>query len=358
MTGLQPNVQKLQDYNYELPRERIAQHPVASRSAARMMVVHRVSGKFEHCQVRDFPQYLQAGDSVVVNDSKVMPARLVGFRTQTKGRWEGLFLQQDEASGIGELLCKTRGKMELGETVTLRDTDGREVQKLVLLSQQENGRAMFHAEPAITWPELLQVSGRVPLPPYIRDGEMMADDLARYQTVYARRPGSVAAPTAGLHFTPELINQVRGAGASFVTTTLHVGVGTFRPIQTEDLSQHQMHAEWCDVSEPVAKRLTQTQTEGGRVIAVGTTSVRCLESAAAHNDGQIKAWQGQTDLFITPGFEFKAVDALLTNFHLPKSSLLVMVSAFANRELIMDAYQEAIKQEYRFYSYGDCMLIL
>ncbi len=350
--------QKLDSYDYTLPKELIAQRPVTQRTASRMMVVHRKTGKIEHFQVRDLPQFLAAGDAVVVNDSKVLPARLIGYRTQTRGRWEGLFLRSDDTSGLADLLCKTRGRMEIGETVTLQDLEGREPQKLTLLSQQSNGHATFRCEPETNWTTVMEQCGRVPLPPYIRDGQMSAEDIERYQTVYARRPGSVAAPTAGLHFTPELITAVRGAGAAFVTTTLHVGVGTFRPIATEVLGQHQMHSEWCELSEPVARRLQNIRSEGGRVLAVGTTSVRTLESAARNNNGQLQAWAGNTDLFIRPGFEFQATDLMLTNFHLPKSSLLVLVSAFASRELILQAYNEAVEQEYRFYSYGDCMLIL
>ena len=349
---------RLELYDYELPKELVAQHPAENRTAARMMVLHREGGRIEHCSVRDLPEFIRGGDAVVVNDSKVLPARLVGYRTTTRGRWEGLYLQSDPQTGLAELLSKTRGNIELGESVTLRDREGREQQRLELVARGEGGVSLYRPEPAGDWMELLGKCGRVPLPPYIRGGQMENDDLQRYQTVYARQPGSVAAPTAGLHFTPDLIAAVRAGGAAFVSVTLHVGVGTFRPIESPTLSGHRMHSEICELSEPVAKRLQQTRGEGGRIIAVGTTTVRTLESAAANNGGAIAPWAGSTELFITPGHRFAAVDAMLTNFHLPKSSLLVLVSSFAGRELILDAYRQAVEQKYRFFSYGDCMLIV
>ncbi len=358
MNPSEDSTDRLDLYDYELPKELIAQHPPEHRVAARMMVVHRETGRIDHCQVRDLPQFVRPGDAVVVNDTKVIAARLIGYRTNTQGRWEGLFLKADESTGVADLLCKTRGSMEVGETVTLRDREGREEVQLELISNLDGGHALFRPKSEIAWPELLVRCGRVPLPPYIRGGTMVDDDIERYQTVYARKPGSVAAPTAGLHFTPDLVNGVRSAGAAFLAVTLHVGIGTFRPIQTDDISKHQMHDEWCELSEPVVKRLQATKREGGRIIAVGTTTVRTLESVASKHDGQLVAWQGETNLFIKPGYKFQAVDVMFTNFHLPKSSLLVMISAFASRELIMKAYQEAIQEKYRFFSYGDCMLIL
>ncbi len=358
MTRSNTEENRIELYDYDLPRDQIAQQPPEQRVSARMMVVHRDTGRIEHCQVRDLPQFLRPGDSVVVNDTQVIPARLIGFRTLTGGRWEGLYLQSDPETGMADMLCKTRGKMAIGETVTLRDCDGREVQRLVLISQQKGGHAIFRPEPAADWQTILKQSGRVPLPPYIRNGEMMSEDIERYQTVFARKPGSVAAPTAGLHITPDLVKSIREAGSAFVTSTLHVGIGTFRPIQVDDLNEHRMHSEWCELTEPVVKRLQTTRSEGGRIVAIGTTTVRVLESVASKHEGVLKPWQGETDLFITPGFKFNAVDALLTNFHLPRSSLLVMVSAFATRELILRAYQIAVEEGYRFYSYGDCMLIL
>lgn len=347
---------ELDAYDYQLPRELIAQEPSARRTDSRMMIVNRSTGRIDHSSVRDLPDYLRAGDAMVVNDSKVLQARLVGYRAQTRGRWEGLFLR--EQNGIAELLCKTRGKMKPGESVVLRDPEGREIQSLVLVSVLEHGQMLFRPEPEQNWLELLESNGRVPLPPYIRDGQMTSLDQERYQTVFARNPGSVAAPTAGLHLTEDLILRIRSSGVALVSVTLHVGIGTFRPIQVPRLSDHKMHSEYASIGEGVVKRLLSCRSEGGRIVAVGTTTVRTLETAAAVGHGGLVPWSGETDIFLRPGHQFKAVDALLTNFHLPRSSLMVLVSAFASRELIMEAYQKAIEEQYRFYSYGDCMLIL
>ena len=361
MTSMTQSIDQQNDelrlYDFELPRELIAQEPLPQRTDARMMVIDRERQTIEHAYVRDMPGILRAGDVVVVNDSKVVPARLIGYRTLTRGRWEGLFLREGEQS-IAEALCKTRGKIAIGETVTLRDREGRDQAKLVVLGHGVEGRLLLRPEPLEPWPELLARCGRVPLPPYIRDGQMVDDDRIRYQTVYARAEGSVAAPTAGLHFTPQLIQQLRGSGVALVSVTLHVGLGTFRPIHAKTLDEHKMHSEFGELTEAVVKRLSLARAEGGRSIAIGTTSVRVLESAAMASASGLQAWQGETDIFIRPGHSFKAVDGLLTNFHLPRSSLLVLVSAFAGLELIQRAYEEAIRERYRFYSYGDCMLIL
>ncbi len=347
---------ELDEYHFELPRELIAQEPSVRRTDSRMMVITRSTGHIDHVSVRDLPSFLRAGDAMVVNDSKVIPARLIGFRAQTKGRWEGLFLREE--NGIAELICKTRGYIQPGEEIVIRDPEGRESQKLVVVAAAERGHMLLKPEPNVSWMDLLDANGRVPLPPYIRDGQMTSIDKERYQTVYARNPGSVAAPTAGLHITQELIQRIRSAGVALVSVTLHVGLGTFRPIQTAKLSEHKMHSETAQITEPVVKRLTSCRSEGGRIIAVGTTTARTLETAAMAAGGTLQPWSGQTDIFLRPGHAFKAVDVLLTNFHLPRSSLLVLVSAFASRDLIMEAYRQAIEQEYRFYSYGDCMLIL
>ena len=347
---------ELDGYDFELPRELIAQEPTLKRTDSRMMVIHRATGHIDHVSVRDLPSFLRAGDAMVVNDSKVIPARLIGYRAQTRGRWEGLFLREE--NGIAELICKTRGYIQPGEEIVVRDPEGRETQKLIVVSGSERGHMLLKPEPEMPWFELLESNGRVPLPPYIRDGQMTTMDKERYQTVYARTPGSVAAPTAGLHLTPDLIQRVRTAGVALVSLTLHVGLGTFRPIQTATLAEHKMHSEFAQITEPVVKRLASCRSEGGRIVAVGTTSARTLETAAMAGGGALIPWSGQTDIFIRPGHTFKAVDVLLTNFHLPRSSLLVMVSTFATRELILEAYRKAIEQEYRFYSYGDCMLIV
>jgi S-adenosylmethionine:tRNA ribosyltransferase-isomerase len=349
-------INELDAYDFVLPRQLIAQEPAAKRTDSRMMIVHRDSGRIDHASVRDLPDFLRAGDAMVVNDSRVIPARLVGYRAKTRGRWEGLFLREE--NGVAELICKTRGYIQPGEAIVLRDPEGREVQQLIVIAGSERGHMLLKPEPEIPWLELLEANGRVPIPPYIRDGQMTTIDKDRYQTVYARNPGSVAAPTAGLHITEDLIQRIRAAGVALVSVTLHVGLGTFRSIQVDRLADHKMHSEYAIITEGVVKRLSSCRSEGGRIIAVGTTSARTLETAANAGNGTLVAWSGQTDIFIRPGHRFAAVDAMLTNFHLPRSSLIVLVSALAGRELIQEAYRKAIEQEYRFYSYGDCMLIL
>ncbi len=346
----------IEAYQFELPRELIAQEPPVHRTDSRMMIIDRKTGRIEHASIRDLPSFLRAGDVMVVNDSKVIPARLVGYREWTKGRWEGLYLR--EQNGIAEMLSSTRGFLQPGETIVLRDPEGRENQRLTMVARTPEGNLLFTPTPPRDWLELLEECGRVPLPPYIRDGQMTSQDRDRYQTIYARAPGSVAAPTAGLHLTQDLITKVRSAGIALVAVTLHVGLGTFRPIQATSLDQHKMHSEQASITPQVVKRLQSARAEGGRIIAIGTTSVRTLETAAHQNNGSLDAWSGPTDIFIRPGHRFLAVDGMVTNFHLPKSSLLVLVSAFAGRGLVMEAYAKAIEERYRFYSYGDCMLIL
>lgn len=348
---------ELSFYDYELPRELIAQNPLSRRSDARMLHLERFSGKTNHYHVRDLLELLKPGDLLVVNDTKVVAARLIGFRTATRGRWEGLYLQSDP-SGLMELLSKTRGTLRADETITLRDREGREVEELSVCASTEEGKLLVRSRSSTPVEQLLERFGRVPLPPYIRDGQMVDSDETTYQTVYARNPGSVAAPTAGLHFTPELLQSLRGGGIAIAPVTLHVGMGTFQPVKAENITEHKMHSERFEVSEAVAKKINATKAAGGRIIAVGTTTTRTLESAALMGNGKVIACSGDTTLFIRPGFRFQAIDGLLTNFHLPKSTLLMLISAFAGRENIMAAYQEAISQRYRFYSYGDCMLIL
>lgn len=363
---------ELDQYDYDLPRERIAQQPLATRSDARLMVVERSRGKIDHYHVRDLPEILTSTDTLVMNNSRVIAARLVGYRTNTKGRWQGLFLRADAQTGVWEVLTKTRGTLQAGETLTIQDRNGREGMQLQVIARTDDGNLLVkpqlppHYVPRegvefsdqstpVQW---LQLFGRVPIPPYIRNGQMVDADLEHYQTVYAKQAGSVAAPTAGLHFTNRLLERLRHAGVTTEELTLHVGVGTFRPIQVERLDDHQMHTEWGCIEDDVAERINQRRLAGGRCVAIGTTSVRVLESAAARHDCKLAGWTGQTDLFIRPPYQFQVVDALLTNFHLPRSSLLVLVSAFAGQSLTMKAYQSAIAQEYRFYSYGDAMLIL
>lgn len=342
-------------YDFQLPRELIAQEPLPRRSDARLMVVSRQAGTIEHLHVRDLPDLLDPRDALVLNDTRVLPARLVGHRAETKGRWFGLFLGCD-AQGVWQLLCKTRGHLRTGETIVLEDRDGREAARLTMLVKLDGG--VWAARPDCDEPvlELLDRVGRVPLPHYIRGGEMVDADRKDYQTVYARNSGAVAAPTAGLHFTPALLEQIAALGVAIERLTLHVGIGTFRPISSDTLEAHQMHREWGRLDAATADRLNARRAEGGRVIAVGTTSVRVLETAAAEH-GEIQPWEGETDLFIRPPYTFRAVDALLTNFHLPRSTLLVLVRTFGGDELVRRAYREAIRERYRFFSYGDAMLI-
>jgi S-adenosylmethionine:tRNA ribosyltransferase-isomerase len=347
---------RLDSYDYLLPPELIAQEPLADRASARLLVVDRRHNTLAHLTVRDLPQLLSPGDCLVLNNTRVVPARLIGVRTATKGKWQGLFLSHD-AAGDWRVIGQTRGYIHIGETVSIPDPhDPATILQLRLVERLEDG--VYRMQPSMegnAWP-LLERFGRVPLPPYIRHGQAHAGDRAHYQTTYAERPGSVAAPTAGLHFTPELLAACRARGINTAEVTLHVGLGTFRPVNTDDIRQHVMHGEWCDVPASTAERLRQTRADGARIVAVGTTSLRTLETAVSAAGWQ--AWQGESRLFVYPPYEFRAVDALLTNFHLPKSTLLMLVSAFAGAELTRRAYRAAIEARYRFYSYGDAMLVL
>jgi len=344
----------LDDYDYELPRDLIAQQPLRRRADARLLVADRRSGELDHRYVRDLPELLRPGDCLVLNDTRVVPARLVGTRNSTGGRWEGLFLRLDDA-GRWLLLCKTRGKLRAGETVTVLTE--RTDRDLRLLLAEPLGDGQWAAVPDTQDDALavLERVGRVPLPPYIRGGEMVASDRQQYQTVYARRPGAVAAPTAGLHFTEALLARLESVGVELCRTTLHVGLDTFRPVKTA-LAEHVMHSEWGSLGEVAAAQIRRCRQRGGRIVAVGTTVVRVLETAAA--EGELRPWCGWTRLFIRPPYRFRAVDALLTNFHLPRTTLLVLVRTFGGDELIRRGYAEAIAEEYRFYSYGDAMLIV
>lgn len=357
MNRIELDNDSLQAYDYTLPRELIAQHPVEHRIDARLMLIDRKSGEISHYYVRDLPDLISPADGLVLNNSKVIPARLTGVRTSTGGRWEGLFLRSDENNNW-EILSKTRGRLTEGETISLNDRDGREHPALEVVTRLDNGHLVVRPIDPVTVEGTLERFGRVPLPPYIRDGQMVDKDMQTYQTVYAKHPGSVAAPTAGLHFTTDLIRHLQNRGTRTAAVTLHVGLGTFRPIAVDQISEHKMHSEWGELPEASAEKLQEVRSRGGRVIAVGTTSTRVLEAAAQATTQPLTPWSGWTDIFIRPPYNFLAVDALMTNFHLPKSTLLALVSAFASRELIMKAYHEAIEQRYRFYSYGDCMLIV
>jgi S-adenosylmethionine:tRNA ribosyltransferase-isomerase len=346
---------EIDDYDYDLPQELIAQQPLAQRTDARLLVVDRSNNSIEHYHVRDLPEFLSPTDSLVLNDTQVIPARLVGYRTRTGGRWSGLFLSADE-HGAWKVLGQTRGKLQPGESITLQDEVLNDRFQLRLLARLEGGAWAVKPETEGEPLSLLQQVGRVPLPPYIRGGEMHESDRASYQTVYADKPGAVAAPTAGLHFTEPLLQAIQGKNVGISRVTLHVGMGTFRPIAVDSLADHQMHAEWGSIDSQAAAELNERRAAGGRIVAIGTTAVRVLETAFA--DGRLPAWQGTTDLFIRPPYQWQAVDALMTNFHLPKSTLLVLVRTFGGDALIRRAYDVAIQEEYRFYSYGDAMLIL
>jgi S-adenosylmethionine:tRNA ribosyltransferase-isomerase len=350
----------IQWFDYELPRRLVAQEPLRRRVDARLMVVDRRRQQIEHHHVRDLPHLLRPGDRLVLNDTKVLPARLVGERAETGGRWQGLFLAAT-ADGNWRILCKTRGRLNPGESVRLLDREGRPAVNLYLVERLADGEWLARVEIDQPTEAVLERLGRVPLPPYIRGGNMVDADVVNYQTVYARHPGAVAAPTAGLHFTKDLLRSLEDHGISASTVTLHVGLGTFRPIEGDNLDAHRMHSEWGEISPATADELNQTRQQGGRRIAVGTTVVRLLETAIRATAGEtetIAPWKGSTDLFIRPPFQFRAVNALMTNFHFPRTTLLVLVQAFGGRELIAVAYEQAIREEYRFYSYGDAMLIL
>jgi len=346
---------ELDQYDYPLPRELIAQSPTPRRDLARLMVVDREHNSLSHKHIRDLPELIEPGDCLVLNDTRVVPARLVGRRTQTGGHWEGLFVEADE-DGFWRVLGKTRGKPVPGETITLLGADGSENQVLRLATKQPDGSWIVRPEPPAEAFALLQRIGWVPLPPYIRGGKMVESDREDYQTVFAQRPGAVAAPTAGLHFTESLLDLLGEQGVAICRLTLHVGPGTFRPIAADSLAEHKMHTEWGSLGQECIETINTCRAGGGRVIAVGSTSVRLLETAAA--GGTLEPYTGQTNLFIRPPYRFRAVDAMLTNFHLPRTTLLVLVRTFGGDELIRRAYEEAVRVAYRFYSYGDAMLIL
>lgn len=349
--------------DYELPSELIAQQPLQHRADARLMVLNRSRQSIEHFHIRDLPRLLEPGDRLVLNDTKVIPAQLRGTRIATGGRWQGLYLGVN-SQGDWRLVCKTRGQLHPPEQIALIDREGKHAGKLWLLEQQDEGIWLARPEgdrPAL---EVLEQAGHVPLPPYIRKGHSVDSDFEDYQTVYARNPGAVAAPTAGLHFTKELLKALEQSGIELSAVTLHVGMGTFRPITVDDLSQHPMHTEWGELGAVAAKEISRTRGKGGRTIAVGTTVARVLESAAQPQGSSsarsepLQGWQGETDLFIRPPYEFQLVDGLLTNFHFPRTTLLLLVQAIGGTELVRRAYETAIEEEYRFYSYGDAMLIV
>jgi S-adenosylmethionine:tRNA ribosyltransferase-isomerase len=344
-------------WDYFLPPHLIAQQPCGQRDQSRLLVVRRDISRLEHHVFHELPDLLAPGDLLVLNDTRVVPARLLGHRARTGGKWEGLFLREAE-DGTWELLCQTRGRLTEGEVINI-DSGPLSLQ---LVAKTPEGHWRARSQMPGTVLELLGRHGQVPLPPYIRKGRAAAEDQERYQTVFARRAGAVAAPTAGLHFTPQVFERLQARGILHAFVTLHVGLGTFAPIQVDDVTKHRMHREWGEFSAETAAAITACKERGRRVVAVGTTSVRVLETAAQASGERepsgIQPWSGETDLFIYPPYEFRAVDALVTNFHLPRSTLLLLVSAFAGVDLMERAYKTAIDEEYRFYSYGDAMLIV
>jgi S-adenosylmethionine:tRNA ribosyltransferase-isomerase len=338
-------------FDYELPPERIAQEPCAERDQSRLLVVRRSSAALEHHVFADLPDLLNPGDLLVLNDTRVLPARLLGLRARTGGKWEGLFLSRT-TDGLWELLCQTRGRLIEGETIAVEPGP----LLLELISRTPAGHWLARPSETGACTEVLQRHGQVPLPPYIRKGRAAETDRDRYQTVYARQAGAVAAPTAGLHFTPRLFERLQKRGIGWTFVTLHVGPGTFQPIQVADVTQHTMHCEWGELPARTIEEIAACKARGGRVVAIGTTTVRVLETVAA--GGPLRPWSGETDLYIYPPYRFQAIDALVTNFHLPRSTLLLLVGAFAGPDLLRQAYNVAIEQGYRFYSYGDATLIL
>ena len=339
---------KTSDFWYHLPEELIAQTPLEKRDTSRLLALDRQSGEIAHRHFYDILDYLNAGDCLVMNDSRVLPARLLGHRP-TGGAVEVLLLR-DLGDKKWECLCKPGRKMQVGNQVIFGD--GELTATVVEVQDTGNRVVEFHYEGIFL--EVLERLGKMPLPPYIK-AELA--DQERYQTVYSREVGSAAAPTAGLHWTNELLDKAREKGVKTAFVTLHVGLGTFRPVKAEEITDHHMHAELCMISEETAAILNQTKAEGGRIICVGTTSCRTLESLV-NEDGSFEAKSKWTEIFIYPGYQFKAMQGLITNFHLPESTLVMLVSAFAGREHVLHAYEEAVKEKYRFFSFGDAMCIL
>lgn len=340
---------KTHDFYYDLPKERIAQTPVEPRDHSRLLVMDRFTGEMEHRHFYDIVDYLHPGDLLVINDSRVLPARLYGYKEDTGAHMELLLLEQKE-NMVWECLAKPGKKAKPG--VKLIFGDGLLTGEVVEVKEDGNRMVKFTCDG--NFYSVLDQIGQMPLPPYITE---KLQDKERYQTVYSKELGSAAAPTAGLHFTPELMDKIRAMGVDFASVTLHVGLGTFRPVKAQEVTEHKMHSEHCLLPKETAEKILKTKANGGRVIAVGTTSCRTLESVATFT-GQIQPWEGYTDIFIYPGYEFKVLDGLITNFHLPESTLIMLVSAFAGREHILHAYEEAVKLEYRFFSFGDACLFI
>ncbi len=340
---------KTSDFYYDLPKELIAQDPLENRSASRLLVLHRKSGRVEHRGFMDLLEYLRPGDCLVRNNTKVIPARLFGTRTDTGATIELLLLKRKE-NDVWETLVKPGKKARTGAVITFGD--GLLTGKIIDVLEDGSRLIQFHYEGIFE--EILDKLGQMPLPPYITHA---LQDKNRYQTVYAKYEGSAAAPTAGLHFTEDLFERLEEKGVLVANVTLHVGLGTFRPVKVDDVTKHHMHSEFYQVAPQEAEKINKAKRAGGRIICVGTTSCRTIESAS-DEAGILHAGEGDTDIFIYPGYSFKMMDVLITNFHLPESTLLMLVSALAGRDQVMAVYEEAVKERYRFFSFGDAMLIL
>lgn len=340
---------KTSDFYFDLPQELIAQDPLEDRSSSRLLVLDRESGKTQHRVFRDIIEYLNPGDCLVVNNTKVIPARLYGSKIGTDAKIEVLLLKRRE-NNVWETLVKPGKKCRVGAKISFGE--GLLIGEVIDVVDEGNRLIRFEYEGIFE--EILDKLGQMPLPPYIHH---QLKDKNRYQTVYAKHDGSAAAPTAGLHFTPELLEEIRKKGVHIAHVTLHVGLGTFRPVKVEDVTDHHMHSEFYIVEPEQAELINRVKKEGGKIVAVGTTSCRTLESATDEN-GILKAGSGWTEIFIYPGYQFKMIDRLITNFHLPESTLMMLVSALAGKDKIMAAYEEAVKERYRFFSFGDAMLII
>lgn len=339
---------KVSDFNYNLPEELIAQVPIKDRAASKLMVLHRNTETIEHKTFKDIIDYLQPGDCLVRNNTKVIPARLYGTKEETGANVEFLLLNRIEGD-IWEVMVRPGRRLQEGVRVTFGDG----ILKAEILEKMNGGSRKVKFEYAGIFNEILDEIGLMPLPPYIHE---RLQEKNRYQTVYAKYEGSAAAPTAGLHFTDELLEQIKQKGVEIANVTLHVGIGTFRPVKEENIEDHDMHTEHFYIKQEDVDKINKAKQEGHRVIAVGTTSCRVLESVADET-GQVKPLEGDTNIFIYPGYTFKCIDGLITNFHLPESTLIMLVSALSNREFIMKAYEEAVKEKYRFFSFGDAMFI-
>lgn len=338
----------VKDFYFDLPQELIAQDPLEDRASSRLLVLDRETGEVTHRKFRDILGYLNPGDCLVINDTKVIPARLIGSREETNAKIEVLLLKRRE-NDIWETLVKPGKKAKPGTVICFGDG----LLKGTVIDVVEEGNRLIQFSYDGIFEEILDRLGQMPLPPYITH---QLQDKNRYQTVYAKHEGSAAAPTAGLHFTKELLQEIEDKGVKLAHVTLHVGLGTFRPVKVENVLDHHMHSEFYMVEESEAEKINQTKRDGGRVICVGTTSCRTIESASDEN-GILKAGSGWTDIFIYPGYQFKILDCLITNFHLPESTLVMLVSALAGREHVLAAYEEAVKERYRFFSFGDAMFI-